>query len=135
MTYFKSFLAGFLSTLLFHQSALLLMGLLSTTSFHAYSFEPTSPLGIPAVLSTSFFAGLWGLVIWKMIERLPHKNQLIMAIILGAILPTAVAFLIVLPLKGIEFKSAYIPFGLLLNGIWGFGLWFLVQAFNKLQRN
>ncbi len=131
MTILKSFLAGFFSTLLFHQGVIAIFNLLQVVPFKAYDMTPTQPLGVPSVISLAFFAGIWGVVIWMMIKNRPRKTQLIGAIVLGAILPTIVAFAVVLPLKGIEFKPAYIPFGLLLNGIWGLGLWILMYLMNK----
>lgn len=130
MTQVKSFLAGFFSTLLFHQGVIALFGMFQELPFKSYSMSPTKPFGVPSLISLAFFAGLWGVVIWAMIRNKTRKWQVIGAISLGAVLPTVVAFTIVLPLKGIEFKPNYIPFGLLLNGIWGLGVWALMYLMN-----
>lgn len=132
MSYVKAFIAGFFSTVIFHQGVMAVFNMFAVIPFGAYSMAPTKPLGVPSVLSLSFFAGLWGIVIWKLIEKRPRKSQIILATVLGAILPTVVAFVVVLPLKGVEFKPAFIPFALLLNGIWGLGFWLLLQVENVL---
>ena len=133
MIHLKSFLAGFFSTLIFHQGVIAIFGMFEDIPFKPYSMSPTKPLGVPSVLSLAFFAGLWGVVIWMMIGNRSRKSQLIGAIILGATLPTLFAFAVVMPLKGIEFKLNYIPFGLLLNGIWGLGLWTLMYLMNSMK--
>ena len=133
MIYLKSFLAGFFSTLFFHQGIIAIFGLFQDIPFKPYSLNPTQPLGVPSVISLAFFAGLWGVVIWMMIRNRPQKSQLIGAVILGALLPTLVAFTVVMPLKGIPIKWNYIPFGLILNGIWGLGLWVLMYLMNSIK--
>lgn len=123
MTHLKSFAAGFLSTLIFHQGILWIINLFVNIPFKPYSLDPTKPFGVPSIISTAFFAGLWAILIWKLIEKRTWQSNLIYAIVLGAVLPTLIAFVVVLPLKGIEFNWAFIPPGLVLNGIWGFGVW------------
>ncbi len=123
----KSFGAGFFSTLIFHQGLLALMHAMNLAPRLAYNMTATQPFGIPSVISSAFFGGLWGLLIWKLIAGNPRKSQIMRAIILGAVGPTLIAFLVVLPLKGVEFKIENVPFGLLVNGVWGLGLWVLMQ--------
>lgn len=132
MIHIKSFLAGFFSTLAFHQGVIAIFGMVDEIPFKPYNMNPTAPFGVPSVISLAFFAGLWGVLIWSLVKNRPRKSQLLGSIVLGAILPTFVAFAVVLPLKGIEIKYSYIPFGLLLNGIWGLGLWALMQL-NKIK--
>lgn len=129
MSYLKSFAAGFLSTLIFHQGILWVINLFVDIPFKPYSMDPTKPLGVPSVISIAFFAGLWAILIWKLIERRTWKSQIVYATVLGAVLPTLVAFVVVLPLKGIEFNWAFIPPGLILNGIWGLGVWVIMYFF------
>ena len=127
MIYLRSFIAGFLSTLIFHQGLLALLNVMSIAPRLAYNMNPTEPFGIPSVISAALFGGLWGMVIWKFIEKYQGRSQIIRAVILMAVSPTLVAFAVVQPLKGAEFKAIYIPFGLLLNGALGLGLWIFMQ--------
>jgi hypothetical protein len=56
------FIAGFLGVLIFHQG---LWYLLYQVDFipadrPAWPMDPTSPFGVPSVISKSFWGGLWG---------------------------------------------------------------------------
>ena len=98
-----------------------------------YDFSPTSPLGVPSVISLAFFGGLWGILIWHLIEKLSHRAQIIRAIIYGAAGPSIIALAIVFPLKGKEVQMAFIPLAFLLNGVWGLGLWLLMYPWRKYK--
>jgi len=131
ITYFRTFIAGFLSTLTFHQGLFAIFYLLSVIPIAPYNLTPTEPLGVPSVISLAFFGGLWGMLIWKFIEHLPRTNQLKRVLIYGAIGPTLIALLIVMPAKGVEFNPIMVPFGLILNGAWGLGLWIFMIYPNR----
>jgi len=117
----KAFVAGFLATLVFHQGCVGLFYFLGILPFAPFNMNPTQPFMIPSVISLSFFGGLWGILIWKLVKNDLGKKHWAKSIVYGAIGPTAVALLIVFPLKGIPVKAIIIPIGLLLNGAWGFG--------------
>lgn len=119
------FVAGALSTLIFHQGLVWLLGQAGLLSFPAYSLEPTQPFGVPAVLSIAFWGGIWGIV-WAMLAaRLEGGGRLGLAFLFGAILPTLVVAAVVLPLKGGDPKIFLEPMiligALVLNGVWGLG--------------
>lgn len=120
-TNIKAFAAGFLSTLIFHQGLVGLLYLTGITPNPPYKMAPTMPLGVPSVISTAFFGGLWGILIWRLVANDTGKKLWLKSIVLGAIGPTAVAFLVVFPLKGLSVPLAMLPFGLILNGAWGAG--------------
>jgi len=135
MTWFKAFLAGFFSTLVFHQGLLAILHAAGASPRAAYSMEPTAPLRIPAVLSLAFWGGVWGILLWLIIQ--PHQGSAlywILALVVGAVAPSLVALFIVLPLKGQPMagggKPAVIVGALLLNGAWGIG----VAAFMRFLR-
>jgi hypothetical protein len=117
----KSFVAGFLSTLIFHQGLLGLLFLAGISPKAPFDFTPVGPLGIPSVLSLAFFGGLWGLLIWHWVKNDSGLRFWIKSALLGAVGPTAVAFVVVFPLKGLPFRPIMIVFGLILNAAWGFG--------------
>jgi hypothetical protein len=120
-TNLKSFAAGFLSTLIFHQGIIGLLFLLGLAPNAPFKMAPTSPLGVPSVISLAFFGGLWGIVIWKLVAKDIGKRHWIKTTLFGAIGPTAVAFLVVFPLKGMAVPMTMIPVALILNGAWGAG--------------
>lgn len=128
-TQFKAFIAGFLSTLIFHQGLLGLLFLASVVPKAPYNLSPVGLLGVPSVVSLSFFGGLWGIVIWKLVSKHSRAKLWMRSIVFGAIGPSAVALLIVFPLKGIEVGLIMIPFALILNGVWGFGVTLLMKLF------
>lgn len=133
MTHLKAFIAGFLATLVFHQGLFGIFHLLGVIPKAPYDLTPVGFLGVPSVVSLSFFGGLWGILIWKMISKDLGMKHWIKGIIFGAIGPTAVAFLVVFPLKGIEVNLALIPFGLLLNGVWGIGVCVFMKLFLRIK--
>lgn len=128
----KPFISGFLATFAFHQGLFSVFYLLGLNAQPPYNLMPTAPFGVPSVLSLAFFGGLWGILIWQAVRSRASKIQLVGSVILGAIGPTAVAFLVVFPLKGIEVDARFIPAGLLLNAAWGLGLWLFMRLFRNV---
>lgn len=121
MNAFKNFLAGFFSTLLFHQGLLYLFFLSGIVPIKPFSFAPTAPLGIPTVISLAFFGGLWGIPLGEMLKLTPNNHFWMKSFFFGALLPTIVAISVVFPLKGIEFSFSRLIVAFLLNGAWGLG--------------
>jgi hypothetical protein len=126
MTYLKAFIAGFLSTLVFHQGVLAILHGLKMTPRNPWAMAPVPPMGVPSVLSLAFWGGLWGIALWLMIRGAAGSKYWLLAVVLGAILPTVVAFFIVFPMKGLPIAGGWKPDlivgALILNGAWGFGV-------------
>jgi hypothetical protein len=125
MNFVKAFLAGFFATLVFHQGLLAILHAAGATGLSAWAMKPTPPLGVPQVFSLAFWGGVWGIALWLAVRRLDSARYWLASIAIGAIAPSAIAFLVVLPLKGVSVPAPALPkmiFGaLLLNGVWGFG--------------
>jgi hypothetical protein len=120
------FLAGFLSTLIFQQLALALLWWAGIASFGPYSMAATRPLGVPAVFSLAFWGGVWGIVFALLESRFRvASGYWIIAFLFGAIFPTLVALLIVLPLKGGPIGGGWhaplLATAFIINGAWGIG--------------
>lgn len=122
------FVAGFLSVLIFHQGALLILGLLGIYPGFPWPMTPVPPVGVPAVISLAFWGGLWGLL-WSAID---HRfttavggNYLLAGLIFGAVFPTLVFWFVVAPLKGMPLGGGFswpgIVIGPIVNGAWGLG--------------
>lgn len=126
-----AFVGGFLSTLIFHQGLVAILHYAGIFPAPPFNMTATEPLGVPAVISLAFFGGLWGSLIWQFVFKDSKLRQVLKSIVFGAIGPTAVAFLVVFPLKGISLPLTVIPIGLLLNGAWGFGLWLFMLFWRK----
>lgn len=127
----NSFIAGFVSTLIFHQGLLGIFYILNILKKAPYDMTAVAPLGVPSVISLAFFGGIWGILIYLLIKRALGKTFWIKSIIYGALGPTAVAIGVVFPMKGIEFKPIMIVFGLLLNAAWGLGNGLFIKLLNE----
>ena len=127
----RGFLAGFVSTLVFHQGALYLLNLLSGAGRRVWNMAAVPPLGIPSVISLAFWGGLWGILLAWMLKSQRGIGYWAMGIVLGALLPSLVALLIVFPLKGLPFAAGgdvkmWIA-AFILNGAWGLGVALLLK--------
>jgi hypothetical protein len=94
---------------------------------------PVPPFGIPAVISLAFWGGVWGVIMMLLIARRRGAAFWIAAILFGAIFPTLVAWFIVAPLKHLPIASGWnsktMMIGLLVNGVWGFGIALIYRVF------
>ena len=131
MIWIRAFIAGYAATLVFHQGMVWLLNLAGMTTFTPYSTRPVGPLAVPSVISLSFWAGLWGILLLVFLRRQRGLfSGYIAAIIFGAIFPSLVALAVVLPLKGGPFMAGWnvniFIFALLVNGAWGFGTKYLL---------
>ncbi len=127
MVWFKAFVSGFLATLVFHQGLFALFWLGGVVPMAPFNLSPVPPLGVPAVVSLAFFGGLWGMVLWLILGRLAGVKFWLGHVIVGAIGPTAVAMLVVFPLKGLDVSAQTWVGGLLLNGFWGLGVAVIIR--------
>src|SRR4051812_12108204 len=102
MQILKAFVAGFVSVLVFHQGAVAVLYGLGLTQRAPFALTPTAPLGVPQVVSSAFWGGVWGVALWPLVRRLaPRMGFWVAAIVLGATGPSLVAWFIVAPLKGL----------------------------------
>ncbi len=128
----KSFAAGFLATLAFHQGMLLLLHL-GAGAPAPYNMTAVGPLGVPQVLSLAFWGGVWGPVVWWLLGRASGSAYWLRAAIIGALGPSSVALFVVMPLKGMGMAAGWDPRiivgALILNAAWGIGLALFMRVF------
>jgi hypothetical protein len=130
-----AFFAGALSVLVFHQGVWAVFAAAGKTPAPAWDFRRVPPLGIPQVVSSAFWGGVWGIALAAILPWAVRSLGYWTATIgLGALLTTVVALLVVFPMKGRPFAAGWNPavwiFALLVNGAWGFGfglLWPLLM--------
>ena len=129
------FAAGALAVPVFHQTALALLHAAGVGPA-AWNMTAIPPFGVPALLSASFWGGLWGIVLALVEPRFPKGGAAaywLTALAFGAVLPTLVVYLVVLPLKGVPLSAALgwpgIIIGPVVNGAWGLGAALLFRAF------
>jgi hypothetical protein len=131
MSYFRAFIAGFVSTLVFHQGVLTLFWLSGAIPRAPYDMQPAAMFGVPAVISLAFWGGVWGAAIWPLLKEAAGSAYWLRAILIGALGPSAVALFIVFPLKGMPVAGGWDPKiiigALILNGAWGFGVGLLMR--------
>jgi hypothetical protein len=128
------FVAGFFATLTFHQLMLSLLWALGVAPFGPFPMATTQPFRVPAVLSLSFWGGIWGILFALIDSRFPRRGGYwVTAFIFGAIFPSLVALMVVLPIKGRPMGGGWNPALLLtaflINGAWGIGTGIFLKAF------
>jgi hypothetical protein len=116
------FVAGFVATLVFHQIALWLFHYAHWIDRAPWNMKPVPPLGVPSVISLSFWGGVWGAVMIALLAK--SKHLLLASTLFGAVLPTLVAGLIIQPLikhQPMPHTGKMVIVGLVINGAWGWG--------------
>jgi hypothetical protein len=134
--YVAGFIAGFIATLLFHQPALATLAAVGFVKAGVYSMQATQPLGVPVVLSLSFWGGAWGLLFVALERRFPEGAAYwLCALAFGAIGPTLVAWFVVAPIKGLPLAGGWelsrMVTGLVINGAWGVGTGLLFALWQR----
>jgi hypothetical protein len=134
------FVAGFLSVLVFHQGVWAMFSAAGKTPAPPWSMARQGPFNVPAVVNAAFWGGVWGVaMVWLV---LPFAQPVLgywgANILLGALLTSAVALLVVFPAKGRAFAAGWNPgiwlFALLVNAAWGFGLGLLLPIIRSVLR-
>jgi hypothetical protein len=131
------FVAGFIATLVFHQVVLFLLFKAGIAPNPPWPMKPVPPFGVPAVISLSFWGGVWGAIMIPIIDRRRGAAYYVIAIIFGAIAPTLVAWFIVAPLKHQPMASGFNPkrmmIGPIVNAAWGFGTALLYRLLSRVR--
>lgn len=119
------FIAGAIAVLIFHQGAVALLGSFGMTERVPYTMQGTQPFGVPQLWSLTFWGGVWGVLFAALLARLDGWRLVISSLMLGAVLPTIVAWFLVAPLKGQPVAAGFVPmgmaFGVIVNAAWGLG--------------
>ena len=129
---FAGFIAGFLATLVFHQLVLAALWHAGIAPFPPFPMAATRPFGVPAVLSIAFWGGLWGILFSLAQYRFPQRTGYwVAAFLFGAVLPSLLALMVVLPLKGRPVGGGWggslLATAFLINGAWGVGTGLLLH--------
>ena len=130
------FIAGLLATLIVHQLVLALLWVVGVAPAAPFSMAATPPFGVPAVFSLAFWGGVWGILFSLIDAGFPRGGGYwLAAFLFGALLPSLVALLVVLPLKGRPMGGGWQPAVLLtaflINGAWGIGTGLILSALER----
>lgn len=63
-----------------------------------WSLQPAGPFGVPALLNSMFWGGLWGIVFAFLADRLPGAALWAKGLVFGLVFPLVIGAWIVLPL-------------------------------------
>ena len=130
------FIAGFLSTLIFHQGVLEVLFQLGVVPKAPYVMTATQPFAIPAFISLAFWGGIWGIIPAVIFKHNSIKfTYWLKLFIFGGVFPPLCAVLVVFPLKGIvmNYTPATIALIFMINAIWGIGTGIIIQIFRKFN--
>ncbi len=126
------FVAGALSVLIFHQLGFWLANELGYTRATLYNMRGVPPWGVPTIVSSAFWGGLWGIVAAFLVPRLPRALGGVLGwIMFAAIIVAIVNWTVVLPIKSGRFNMPGMPILVVLPlvyGFWGFGMWLIARG-------
>jgi hypothetical protein len=129
------FIAGFFATLVFHQLTLAVLWIVGLAPFKPFSMTATRPFGIPAVFSLSFWGGIWGILFALIQQGFPRRGYWWSVFLFGAILPSLVALVVVIPLKGGPMGGGWhmslLLTAFLINGAWGIGTGLILKGLSE----
>jgi hypothetical protein len=127
------FIAGALSTLIFHQSFWYVLNVVGLIPWErpAWPLDPIPPLGVPAMISKAFWGGLWGAGLAPLLLRLRGSSYWLGWVLVGAVALPLVAFFVVPPLKGQPIPVLWprMLASVLVNSVWGFGTGLFLKWF------
>lgn len=133
MKWLKWFIAGALAVPIAHQPALWAMHAIGYIHLTPYNMTPVKPFGVPSVISLSFWGGVWGIILGLILNRVRGTKFWVLATVIGAIAPTLVAGLVIMPLRGMAVGAnpKLAVAGLVINAVWGFATAALWRATSK----
>jgi hypothetical protein len=121
------FIAGALAVLVFHQGIILALHLMKQTPNFPWSMRPIAPFGLPAIINSMFWGGLWGVLYAIIAPRLPGGLTVLGGVVFGLLFPLLLGNGILVPFfKGGPYLFGFVPqrmmIGALIQGVWGLGL-------------
>lgn len=135
--FIKAFIAGLIAVLIFNQGALWLIDRAALANTMSWDTQSLFGTGIPVIAWLALWGALWGLVIWSLVRRAEAAGYYVGAIILGAVLLTAVAVAItpwvgsaVFGVSLVGYSMNAIGVVLAANAAYGLGFAILMRLFH-----
>jgi hypothetical protein len=136
------FICGALAVIVFHQGTVFLLfhqfGLLKSLGVPdafrpataGFAFRPVPPIGVPQLVSTAFWGGLWGILLAALV-RYARMPDLLTGFLLGSVVCTVVGFTLFATLRGQPMWGGGNMMTwarvMLINGAWGWGAALLMR--------
>jgi hypothetical protein len=135
-TLLLGFIAGALATLVFHQSMILVLHLMKQVPNFPWSMRAVGPLGVPAIVNSMFWGGLWGSVFAVIGHAVPGGAAWLRGIVFGLLGPWLLGNGILVPLfKGGPFLFGFaVPrmiVGALIGSAFGLGVALILGAIRR----
>lgn len=92
------FLAGAIAVLTAHQIVVLALSASGLVAANPWSLRPAGPYGVPAVLNSTFWGGVWGVVFAAIAGRLPGNRLWTKGLVFGLVFPLVLGVWILVPL-------------------------------------
>lgn len=136
--YALAFIAGFLAVLVFQQPVMHLITTAAGVKVPTYSMTPTAPLGLPQVISSAIWGGIWGVGLMAVRNWLGVGARFwLLSTLVGGLALVVVFWFIAAPLKGLPLASGWQParmiVGFLVNAAWGLGWAILAVAIARMM--
>jgi hypothetical protein len=132
-----AFVAGALAVPVFHQILLWILNAAGIVPVAPFSMAPTRPLGVPEIISLSFWGGVWGVIFALTLPRwFRGAAYWIAALVAGGVVLTLVFMFVVWPLKMGRLPPnpvGLFVIGFLLNAAWGIGWALFLHWFERLR--
>ena len=142
-TLVMAFIAGVVAVPIFHQISMLIINaiglvhaLLGIPAIPIYEMTPTKPFGVPAIISISFWGGVWGVVFALTLPRwFKGTAYWVASFVVGGLALTLVYMFVVSPLKsgGVPPFIPILIIGFIVNAAWGIG-WAILLALAEKMR-
>src|ERR1700682_6524611 len=132
-----AFVAGALAVPIFHQILLWILHAVGIVPTDPFSMERTKPLGVPTIVSISFWGGVWSFLFALILPRwFSGTAYWIAAPVAGGLALTLVFMIVVWPLK-VGGRPPHLVglfiIGFLLNAAWGIGWALLLHLFERMR--
>jgi hypothetical protein len=130
------FVAGVVAVPAFHEVAALILSVLGAIPAVAFSTAPVPPFGVPAIVNSMFWGGVWGIVYAVIADRLPRAwPQWLSGLIFGLLGPLPFAWFVIAPLKGMPMAGGFTPMGMyptvLILAAFGIGVALTYEALSR----
>jgi hypothetical protein len=132
------FVAGALAVPTFQQFMVFILTHAGMIHGTLYSMKPVAPMGVPTIVSQSFWGGIWGLVFVAILHWVPNARPIwLVGLLMGAIALPMAGWFVVAPLKHLPMAAGWnttrMLASVLINGGWGIGIAIIFMILRNLM--